>query len=274
MIITNIELYKILRPLNPSRIAFDEAQMKELMESITNLGLINPITVEKEGAGYRVIAGDRRLEAHRRLALHTIQCIVRDPGGMTNGESLKLAENLERSDLTPWEEAREISRLHNDHHLTLDQLSSIAHRSEDWIKKRLLLAQLPEDLAPHVHERRLSIGCALALADVTEAPHRDYLTRYALDAGASIQCIREWVNSWKLARMNGATGTAPLPPPLDLTGPITVMIPCCLCGKPHDHTTMLILRACRQCAHEITTARTQDQTKDDIPDSATTPTER
>lgn len=259
MKIEQIALHEILRPLNPARLAFDEDAMRELTGSISNLGLINPITIEPEQDHYRLIAGDRRLEAHRRLGLATIACIIRDPHDATITEALNLAENLERADLTPWEEARKIHHLHNNHQIGIEKLAAIAHRSEDWIKRRLQLAELPEDLAPHVHERRLSIGCALALADITEPQHRDYLTRYALDAGASVQCIREWVNSWRMARDAGNLTDPPRPPPLDLTGPVVITMPCWVCGEPHDHTTLLIMRVCRGCVSELHTARASEQ---------------
>lgn len=91
---------------------FDQQKMKELVESIQQVGLITPIAVSKEGDKYRLIAGERRVRAHKELGYEEIEAHILSPEDELEAKIMELAENVKRQDLTPREEVEAILRIH------------------------------------------------------------------------------------------------------------------------------------------------------------------
>ena len=98
----NINLSEIVASPNQPRRLFDEAELKELADSISEIGLLQPIAVRRVQNGYELIAGERRLKAHQLLSKSTIEAIIIDASD-EDVALLTLAENLKREDLTDYE---------------------------------------------------------------------------------------------------------------------------------------------------------------------------
>jgi len=270
MRLENIPIDKILLPPFLHRVSINPDGLRELANSIADIGLINPITVEKINDHYVLRAGHRRLEAHKLLGRTTIDCSIRAPDEMGNGETVTWAENLDREDLSPMEEAHTLGRAHHVHGLTIDTIARRVHRSTDWVEQRLALLALPDNLCELVHTHAIPMTHALLLATITDEAHRDYLLRYTINAGASAATLREWVRSWEMNATTDTGATAPLPE-MPQPGQIyTLTMPCYLCHTVHDHTHLLIVRVCRQCATELTASNptaTRNPTARTHPDS-------
>lgn len=253
-----IPLHKIVLPPRLHRVSIDELALEELARSIAKDGLINAIAVTELGDAYRLEAGHRRFLAHQRLGRVTIEAKIYEPADNANGEAIRFAENFDRADLSPMEEALALHRAIDEGEMTLDQVAHTANRSSAWVKQRLQLLALPDELSEHVHSRRLSTGAALELQKVDDQTHRTYLLRYALDAGASIAVLREWVNQWLLARAAGDAANAPRPD-MPLPGqPIIIQIPCYVCNVPMVHDKLRILRVCPECTGALVGAADAD----------------
>jgi ParB family chromosome partitioning protein len=246
-----IGLHKITRPANPHRLTFDDQKQYELEQSIRRLGLINPITVRENGETFELIAGDRRYQAHLHLNLTHIDCSVREPGDPDHDEAVQFAENFERADLSPMEEAIAIERALQQPSMNLEEVARTVNRSKDWVHNRLELLDIPDELKSHVHAKRLGIAAALELKNVTDDDHRAYLLRYALDAGATVASIREWVRTWEITHAAADGSQAPRPAmPLD-GQPITIQMPCYVCHVALPHDQLRILRICPDCTHAL-----------------------
>lgn len=122
----------------------------ELKDSIRENGVLQPILVRPDGTGHMLIAGHRRLEAVRDLAVEApddprwrkILAIQRDTDEQT-AEALSLVENLQRQDLNPLEEAGAYVRLHETYGLTLGAVADLAHRSKMHVSRRVRLVSDP-----------------------------------------------------------------------------------------------------------------------------------
>ncbi len=254
MKVESLSVGLIDRPKNPHRLDFDENAINELADSIRTTGLINPIRVKRAGDRYEVIAGDCRLQAHRILGRATIDAVINDNDTTTHAIATQIAENFQRSDLSPIEEARAIALAMNDHDLNTNQVASLINRSHQWIEQRLSLLELPDDLGPLVHQRRLPMAAALALARCTDPEHRAQLTEYALTSGANTMVISAWVQKWQAETAAGAAPTPPPPAPTEPGQQQIILMPCWLCGKHQDYTTMTIARignCCRAMQNEL-----------------------
>jgi len=234
-------------PNHPSRLDYDETEIAALADSMRDVGLINPILVEPNGERFTIIAGDQRVRAARLLGWTHITATTHEPTNHHQTTQLRLAENLQRSDLSPIEEARELYRLQHDHHLTTPQIARLVRRREPWVDQRLALLQLPDDLGPLVHTRRMAIAGALALARCDDERHRNYLTQYAINEGASAHTIAMWVESWRVTHDLAQSAGAPPPPLFAPSGAPVVYMQCSTCHGQFPHTDLRIARHCDPC---------------------------
>ena len=154
------------------RQSFDEYEMNCLAESIRASGLLQPITVRRYLDGYQVIAGERRLRACRIAGLRQIPCIVQDSD---DGRSalLALLENLQRSDLSIFEEAEAISALINKYGYPQQE---IAHRlgiAQSTLSNKLRLLVITEDQRKRIAAAGLSERHARALLKIKDGSLRN-----------------------------------------------------------------------------------------------------
>jgi ParB family chromosome partitioning protein len=163
------------------------------------------------------------------------------------GEILTWAENLERANLSPIEEARACERAVKKAGLFPAQIAKQIHRSIDWVEERLALLSIPAALQDLVHTRQLPMRHANELARVTDDAHREHLTRYALMSGASFSVIKDWVGQWRLHAENPAYAPLALPPlPVDGERAI-VLIPCMTCGDAKPPHELRVKHICVDC---------------------------
>jgi ParB family chromosome partitioning protein len=119
----------------------DDGQLTELAGSIEQHGLLQPIVVKaEEGGGYMLVAGQRRLEAFRRLGRDRIPALITTG----RGDELALVENLQRADLNPIDEAEALHALKERYGYTQDQLAKVMAKAKSTISELLGLASLPE----------------------------------------------------------------------------------------------------------------------------------
>lgn len=206
----------------------------------------------ERGERFECETGWTRVLALRSIHRVTIRAEIRTPADGLNTNRRRFAENLQRTNLSPIEEARELARMVNDERTPIAELAAIAHRSPHWVSERLELLEIPEELQVLVHNKDLALAAALELAKCTDESHRQYLTNYAVLGGATVSSIRTWVALWATATAAGAGATAPLPPMPDPGQPITVTVPCFRCGAAHDYRKCVIVRVCPPCIEELT----------------------
>lgn len=166
----------IPNPAQPRKI-FDEDDLNELIHSVSEFGVLQPIVVRPRAGlegKYELIMGERRLRASKAAGLSTIPAVVRD----TADEDLlrdALLENLHRSQLNPLEEASAYQQLLADFGITQEQLASKIGRSRPQISNTIRLLKLPEQVQLRVASGVLSAGHAraiLSLGDDSQAMQR------------------------------------------------------------------------------------------------------
>jgi ParB/RepB/Spo0J family partition protein len=246
-----IPLDRIVLPAHLHRIALDPEALAALADSIRDHGLLNPITVDRDGTHFILRAGHRRLEACKMLGWQTIRAIVRDATPAQDPEAITWAENFHRQDLSPLEEARTLARILKDHGYTHQQLARMLHCSPAWIAGRLALLELPEDLQQLVHSGDLAIGTARQLGRVEDPQHRAYLLQYALRSGATEHVVADWVHAWEIHTASGAATPPPQPEMPDDEEPPRPTIPCATCGTTTDLHATRVLRICKDCYRMI-----------------------
>ncbi|MBL1091297.1 MULTISPECIES: ParB/RepB/Spo0J family partition protein [Streptomyces] len=189
-------------PRQPREV-FDEDALAELITSIKEVGLLQPVVVRQTEPGrYELIMGERRWRACRAAGLEKIPAIVR----ATEDEKLlldALLENLHRAQLNPLEEAAAYDQLLKDFQCTHDELADRIGRSRPQVSNTLRLLKLSPSVQKRLAAGVLSAGHARALLSVEDSEEQDHLARRIVAEGLSVRSVEEIVT------LMGSTPTSP-----------------------------------------------------------------
>ncbi len=186
---------------NQPRKNFDEKALKELAQSIKTHGIIQPITVAKDGARYIIVAGERRWRASKLAGLKTIPCIVKDYTARQISE-VSIIENLQREDLNPIESARAIRQLIDQFDLTQEVVADRIGKSRPAVANTLRLLTLCPEVIKLIEEGKLSAGHARCLVTVEDPKIQLELAIKASDNKISVRELEKFIK--QLAK--GANG--------------------------------------------------------------------
>ncbi len=194
---------------NQPRSVFDPDDLAELVYSVREFGVLQPIVVRPhpETAGtYELVMGERRLRATKEAGLDTIPAVVKDTA---NDAMLRdaLLENLHRSQLNPLEEASAYQQLLADFGITQEELASRIGRSRPQISNTLRLLKLPEQVQVRVASGVLSAGHARAILSVGDAEGMQRLAEKIVNEDLSVRAAEAAASaSPKPARVKPAAG--------------------------------------------------------------------
>lgn len=178
-------------PRQPRQI-FDEDQLAELVASIREVGLLQPIVVRPVDDGYELVMGERRLRAVQASGEETIPAIVR-PTEEADLLRDALLENLHRTQLNPLEEAAAYQQLLSDFGCTQEELSLRIQRSRPQISNTIRLLRLPPAVQRRVAAGVLSAGHARALLMLESPEEMDALATRIVAEGLSVRATEEAV---------------------------------------------------------------------------------
>ncbi len=144
------------------REVIDPEKQKELMLSIKEKGVIQPVVVRPKGNAYELVAGERRLRAARELGFSQLPAIIKD---VKDDEALEISliENIQRQDLNPLEEAQAYQRLVDEFSLTQEEVSQKVGKNRASVANTLRLLKLPEKIKEEIFLGRISMGHAKAI---------------------------------------------------------------------------------------------------------------
>jgi ParB family chromosome partitioning protein len=175
------------------RTVFDEDALAELVASIQEVGLLQPVVVRPlDEGGYELVMGERRLRASQQAGLERIPAIVRRT---EDADLLRdaLLENLHRAQLNPLEEAAAYQQMLNDFRCTQEELSTRIKRSRPQISNTIRLLQLPAPVQRRVAAGVLSAGHARALLMLPDSAAMEHLATRIVAEGLSVRAAEEIV---------------------------------------------------------------------------------
>lgn len=160
--ILELEISKIVKNKYQPRLSFNDEAQKELISSIKEKGLIQPIIVRKIENGYELIAGERRFKAAKALGMQKVPAIIKD---VSDEESLELSliENIQRENLNPIDEARAYKRLASEFNMSQDNISAKVGKERTTVANSIRLLNLPEDIQGKLSIGEISVGHAKVL---------------------------------------------------------------------------------------------------------------
>lgn len=182
-------------PNQPRKQMGDQA-MAELVASIKEFGIVQPVVVRPVGAGYELVVGERRWRAAREAGLKTIPAIVRTS---TSTESLEMAliENLQREDLNAIEEALAYKQLIEDFSISQNEIAKRVGKDRATIANTLRLLQLPTEIQRQVIDSTITSGHARSLLALQGDSFQSKLARRIVREDLSVRQVEDIIRRWR-----------------------------------------------------------------------------
>lgn len=195
--VLNVALDQVVpSPLQPRK-RFHQENLEELVDSIREHGVIQPLIVREVGGNYELIAGERRWRASTRLQLEEVPVILREASDRDVLE-MALIENLQREDLDPLEEAEAYSRLAKEFGLKQDEIAQRVGKNRATVSNAIRLLDLDEQVQGLVSQKMLSSGHAKAILGIkTKAEQRlvaEMIVKKKLNVRETEKLVSEQIN--------------------------------------------------------------------------------
>ena len=193
----SVQLIKA-NPFQPRR-AFDEEKLEELAASIKEFGIVQPLVVRKQGKGYELVAGERRLRAAKLVGLKKVPVIIKD---YSEAEMMEIAliENIQRHDLNPIEEAQGLQRLMTEFKLTQEQVANKVGRSRAAVANILRLLNLAPEIQEYLIQGTLNMGQAKQLVSLPQVEQQLEVAQAIIEHGWSSRTTEEVVRQLKAGK--------------------------------------------------------------------------
>lgn len=188
-----IEISKIATGKFQPREDFDDEKLKELVSSIKEKGLLQPILVRRIASGFEIIAGERRFRAAKSLGVEKIPAIVKDVKD-EDALIISLVENIQREGLNPIEEAHAFQRLLEQFHLSQDDVAKAVGKDKTTVSNILRLLKLPLDIQRCLAKGQISLGHAKVLLSTEDVQKQRQLCQFAISNSLSVRELENLLN--------------------------------------------------------------------------------
>lgn len=192
--IHEIDINKINPNKNQPRTYFNDDALQELADSISEIGIIQPLIVKKNGEFYEIIAGERRWRAARMAGLRKVPVIVKDFDDLKTLEAA-LIENVQREDLNPMEEAFTYVRFADEFNLSQEEIAKKVGKSRSAVANSMRLVNLDPRVQVFVKEGKLSNGHGRTLLGIEDSELQFELAEKIIDDGLSVRQTEELVKA-------------------------------------------------------------------------------
>lgn len=182
-------------PLQP-RGSITSDSLEELVDSIKQHGVLEPLVVAKTPAGLQIIAGERRWRAAKLAGLDRVPAVIKQttPQGMLE---LAIIENVQRTDLNPLERAKAFERLENEFRLQVNQIAQRVGKSASYVSNSLRLLRLPDALKDGLLTGIITEGHARALAAIDDSRAMIEAYKIVMKESASVRRAEELARRFK-----------------------------------------------------------------------------
>lgn len=189
--IQNIPLDQIKDPERPMRTNLTPESVDDLVFSIKEVGIIQPLTVCKSGDKFEIIAGHRRFMAAEVLRLNEVPCIVIDTKDLDK-EVLKMHENIGRADISPIDWANHLDYLKSQYNLSNAKLAELTGFSASWVNDHLEVLNYPAEVIIAIKNDDLSFSAARELARIKDPIKREVYVKAAVRGGVTPALAARW----------------------------------------------------------------------------------
>ncbi len=237
-------------PASTNRINPNPTRITELARSIAASGLINPITVRAAADHYVLVAGVGRLAAVKSLGWTHVPVTIIIASDV-QASTIRLSENVARSNLSPVEEAAQLAPLVEANPRGVDGVAVAIGRAASWILDRLEILDWPDILAQHVHEKRISLAAAKRLTRIQPDELRTQRINDAAHHGINAATAALWLQASRWSPADPPEQANVLPPAVQPQYKTTTLVNCFVCRSDAPLERTHPVRICHPCLASI-----------------------
>lgn len=249
-VVKPIQMNMIDPPVRDARLTIDMDTVKELAESIDEVGLMQPILLAEKNHRYEIVWGHRRFLAHKHLLKKTILAKIQilDESQII---IMRATENLFREGITVIEEALIYRSLMDNEGMDQSQVAKRMRKTPGIVRRRLDLLRMPRMLQDAVQRKEIGHGVAEALCVLHDEEQISYYLQFAIENGVSVAVVRTWVQDEKDKQRRDRTHVGEGGEPLSINENIPQFFTCQLCKGPAEIGKETTFRACPDCAKAL-----------------------
>jgi len=239
------------RPVKIAREVIDPERVRELAESIREVGLLEPVLIRPSNGRYEMVAGDRRYLAHKLLNLKEIKAIVRE---LDDRDTVVIRgiENLQRVNLTPSEEGNVYLLLKEEGGLSTKEISRRTGKAFGTILRYLNVAGCPEHIRKAIDTKQVSLNVLEILQEIEDPEAFDYHWKQAVYNGISATVARLWVDDYLKSKEGTYYGDDGNRPQSNIEIEIKpIFLTCEVCHNPVEIKKVRNLVACQECIKKV-----------------------
>jgi ParB family chromosome partitioning protein len=190
---TNLIKPNTLQP----REEFNPKGMEDLVQSIREKGILQPVLVRRRGENYELIAGERRFRAANILNLNEMPVIIKEAEDLDSLE-IALTENIQRENLNPIEEAKAYKYLMEKFGLTQERISEVLGKARATVANTLRLLKLPIEIQKEITNGSLSFAHGKALLEIEEVSEQRFLSQMCISKSLSVRELENLIKKMRL----------------------------------------------------------------------------
>jgi len=183
------------------RVDFNQEKLNDLINSIKEKGVVQPVLVRTTPDGYELIAGERRLRAVKTLGFEKIPAIVRNVADVDMLE-LSLIENIQREELNPIEEGRAFQKLTTDFGFTQENIAKVLGKDRSTVANIIRLLSLPKKIQDYISKGDVSVGHAKAILSLPSEIEQMRVCNLIVKKGLSVRETETMVSRRSFGRRN------------------------------------------------------------------------
>lgn len=239
-------------PEAPMRDDLTPESVGDLVSSIKQVGLIEPVVVRPKKNRFEVIAGHRRLLACKIVPLPEVPSYVMNVDDAST-DQIKLHENFYRKDIDPIEEGRFLVHMRDKYNYSLTELAKVVGMSESYVKQRVAIFDYPDDILVALKESVINFSVARELANISDDDVRGMYLTYAVENGVTPAVAAQWRREWATNQQTGSPDTPKNPDEAPSSIPIPHSVACAICQESVFLKDAKLLYAHHSCWTKINT---------------------
>mgnify|MGYP001243489693 CR=1 FL=1 len=199
--VLHLSIKHILPNPHQPRLEFNDERLSELANSISEKGILQPITVREIEEGYEVVAGERRLRAAKKAGLKEVPAYILNINNDVDMVEMALIENIQREDLNVVEEAEAYSQLNKKYNLSHTTIAKAVGKSRTSISNILRLLKLPKRVIESLRKNEISTGHGRALLGLNSEAQIISIWERIIERSESVRRVEEIVAQFNLKKV-------------------------------------------------------------------------
>lgn len=245
-----ISLDLIDDPEKPLRADLSPESVEDLVISIRQVGIIEPLVVKPKGDRFEIIAGHRRLVASTIADLAEVPCYILNVDDEQK-EFIKIHENLYRAEVSPSDQAEHFAYLISHHKLSPAKIAQLTHKSDAYVNDRLNILNYPQELSEALNKGDINFSVAREFYRLKDKEKTIEYLEYATKSGLTPMLAKRWVEDYLRTMEAQQQTNSIVATPTATDTPIESVTTCLYCTKPVKLAEAIISYLHQECHKEV-----------------------